>query len=170
MTSLTESAKLRRGPSRIAPWSALARWVPLLVRKARRTPDQWADAERVLPKGSAEPGAFRSSRTPYMIPIVRACVDHRIREVVVVMGAQMGKTENMLNVIGHRLDDDPVPTLYIGPTQKLVESISRDRFAKMFASSRSLAERMSQTRGTRTARESANSSWSYEWSRRLRKP
>ena len=38
----------------------------------------------------------------------------------------------------------------------------------VFADSR--AERMSQTRDTRTARESANSSWSYEWSRRLRKP
>ena len=36
--------------------------------------------------------------------------------------------------------------------------------------SRSFADRMSHTRGTRTARESAKTSWSYEWSRRFRNP
>jgi len=69
-----------------------------------------------------------------MIPIMRAMVDPRVRRVVTVCGAQMGKTEGFWNVIGWRLDDDPAPILYIGPTQKLVESMSSDRVMKMLQS------------------------------------
>lgn len=51
----------------------------------------------------------------------------------------MSKTEGMLNIIGHRMDDGPyVPALYIGPTEKLVKSISRDRADKMLRSTPSL--------------------------------
>ena len=69
-----------------------------------------------------------------MIPIMRAMSDPRVRRVVTVCGAQMGKTEGFWNVIGWRLDDDPAPILYIGPTQKLVESMSSDRVMKMLQS------------------------------------
>ena len=55
------------------------------------------------------------------------------------MGAQMGKTEAMFNVLGHRFDDGPyVPALYIGPTQKQVKSVSKDRIAKMLKSTPTL--------------------------------
>lgn len=67
-----------------------------------------------------------------MTPIVQACADSRFKRVVAVLAAQMGKSEALFNVIGHRLDDDPVPIIYIGPTQKLVESVSNDRMMKMF--------------------------------------
>src|SRR5258705_11193 len=86
------------------------------------TERQRAGPTRVLPQGSAEPGPWRSERTPYMTPIVRAFVDPRYRRIVAVIAAQMGKTEAIFNVMGHRLDDDPTPILYIGPSQKLVES------------------------------------------------
>ena len=58
------------------------------------------------------------------------------------MGAQLGKTEGLLNLIGWRLDDDPCPILYIAPTQKQAESISRDRLGKMLASTPSLWEKL----------------------------
>jgi phage terminase large subunit GpA-like protein len=35
----------------------------------------------------------------------------------------MGKTANLLNVIGHKLDDDPAPVLYIGPTKSNVDGV-----------------------------------------------
>lgn len=106
-----------------------------------RTGDQWADQCRILPPGSAEPGPWRSRRTPYMIPIMRACADPSYRRVVAIMGAQMGKSEALFNVIGHRLDDDPVPVLFIAPNQKLAESVSNDRVMKMFRSVPSLWEK-----------------------------
>lgn len=107
-----------------------------------RTADQWADQCRILPPGSAEPGPWRSARTPYMIPILRAASDPQYRRIVVVCGAQMGKTEGTLNILGHRLDDDPVPMLYIGPTQKQAESMSSDRVTKMLQSVPSLWEKL----------------------------
>ena len=77
-----------------------------------------------------------------MVPIMRACNNPRYRRVAAVLPAQMGKTEAVLNVMGHRLDDDPCPILYIGPTQKLVESVSSDRVIKMFRSAPRLWERL----------------------------
>lgn len=63
--------------------------------------------------------------------------------MTVVCGAQMGKTESMFNILGHRLDDGPyVPALYIGPTEKAVKSISKDRVDKMFSSTVSLTEKL----------------------------
>lgn len=77
-----------------------------------------------------------------MVPIMRAFSDPRYRRIVAVMGAQMGKTEAFWNVIGWRLDDDPTPILYIGPTQKLTESMSSDRVMKMLRSVPSLWEKL----------------------------
>lgn len=108
-----------------------------------RTADQWADACRILPADSPEPGPWRSSRVPYMVPIMRAFSDPRYRTVVVVAGAQMAKTECIFNIFGHRFSDGPyMPALYVGPTEKQVRSISNDRFAKMLRSTPILAARL----------------------------
>jgi len=104
-----------------------------------RTADQWADQTRVLPRGTPE---RRSSRAPYMIQIMRDFSDPRYTDVVAVMAAQMGKSDAMVNVMGHRIDDDPVPILYIGPTQKNTESFSTDRFVKMVSSAPTLLEKL----------------------------
>lgn len=77
-----------------------------------------------------------------MVPIMRAFADPRYRRIVAVMGAQMGKTEAFWNAIGWRLDDDPTPILYIGPTQKLTESMSSDRVMKMLRSVPSLWDKL----------------------------
>lgn len=77
-----------------------------------------------------------------MTPIMRVFNDPKYRRIVAVMGSQMGKTEAFWNVIGWRLDDDPTPILYVGPTQKLVESMSQDRVMKMFRSVPTLWDRL----------------------------
>jgi len=54
----------------------------------------------------------------------------------------MGKTESLFNILGHRFTDGPyVPALYIGPTEKNVRSISKDRIDKMLRSTPILWER-----------------------------
>lgn len=66
-------------------------------------------------------------------------MDPDVDLIVGCMGSQMSKTEGMLNVIGHRLDDGPyVPIIYVGPTEKLVKSMSRDRVDKMLRSCKTL--------------------------------
>lgn len=72
----------------------------------------------------------------------RACTNPKFKRVIVVCGSQMAKTESMFNVMGHRLHDDPAPILYIGPTQKLVESYSDGRVMPMLRSTPVLWDRL----------------------------
>lgn len=127
----TTAARILAGAARI--------WEP----PPQRTADQWADDCRVLPPGSPEPGPWRTDRVPYTREIYRAFSDPRFETVIVVMGAQMSKTELVLNVIGHRFTDGPyTPTLYIGPTEKQVRSMSKDRVMKMIRATPELWDRL----------------------------
>lgn len=74
-----------------------------------------------------------------MADIYTAACDPNTDTVTAVMGSQMGKTEGIFNILGHRFDDGPyVPSLYIGPTEKQVRSVSADRVMKMLRSTPSL--------------------------------
>ena len=104
-----------------------------------RDAGQWADDCRILPKESPEPGPWRTDRVPFWRLPYACFSDPAYSEIIVVCGSQMGKTEGMFNIIGHRLDDGPyVPALYIGPTEKQVKSVSKDRVDKMLRSTKSL--------------------------------
>ena len=108
-----------------------------------RTADQWADARRILPVGTAEPGPWRTDRVPYTRPICAAFKDPAIARVIVVMGSQMAKSETILNVIGHRFDDGPrVPCLYVGPTENQVRGFFRERVEPMIRATPSILEKM----------------------------
>jgi phage terminase large subunit GpA-like protein len=100
-----------------------------------RNAGQWADAVRILPPESPEPGPWRTDRVPFWRDIYAAFSDDYTETIVVACGAQMSKTEGIFNVVGHRFTDGPyVPALYIGPTEKQVKTISRDRIDKMLRS------------------------------------
>ena len=64
------------------------------------TVSQWADKYRVLTSSSAEPGAWRTSRTPYLKEIMDCFTDPHIRRIVMVASSQVGKSEMELNEIG----------------------------------------------------------------------
>ena len=81
----------------------------------RLPPDEWARANRFFPETSGLPGPREPSLTPYVIPVVRAVHAGHHRRVVMVCGAQMGKTDGLLDVMGARLDQRPAPILYVGP-------------------------------------------------------
>ena len=101
----------------------------------KRNPAEWARQRRILPITSSEPGPFRPERTPWVVPICAAIADYRYNEVVAVMGSQLGKTDGViLNAVGWRFDDNPIPTLIYLPTQKAAESLSKDRINKMLRS------------------------------------
>jgi len=100
---------------------------------------KWAQEKRILPDGSAEPGPFNPYRTPWIIGVTEAIHKPHYNAVTFITGSQTSKTDGViLNSIGHQLDDDPLPIMYIGPTRKNVESISSDRVAKMIRNTRSL--------------------------------
>ena len=90
----------------------------------------WADQRRRLDsQTSAEAGVWRTSRAEYQRGIMDACSDPKIKEVVVMAGAQLGKSEALLNIIGFHIDHDPCPILMLQPTESMAQAFSKDRIA-----------------------------------------
>lgn len=75
-----------------------------------------------------------------MIPIVDAAVDPRYRGIVAVMGTQQGKTSNLFNIFGRKIEDDPAPCLWIGPTKSNVQNVVEPQFEAMINNSPTLRE------------------------------
>ena len=56
--------------------------------------------------------------------------DPKIKEIVVMSSAQVGKTEILLNIIGFHIDHDPAPILVVQPTLEMAQAFSKDRLAQ----------------------------------------
>jgi phage terminase large subunit GpA-like protein len=93
------------------------------------TVTEWADAYRMLPKkSSAEPGKYRSSRTPYVREIMDALSpSSRIQEICVMKGTQLGFTELGNNWFGFVADASPGPMMMIFPTAELAKDHSKQK-------------------------------------------
>lgn len=82
-----------------------------------------------------------------------ACSDPAIQEVVVLAGAQLGKTEAILNIIGYHIHHDPSPILVLQPTLDMAQAFSKDRVASgLLASTPALRGKVKDPR----ARDSGN--------------
>lgn len=114
-----------------------------------RNAAQWADQNRILPIGSAEPGPYRSSRTPYCLPIAEWFEDPRYDRIVVIMATQMGKTSSIMNIAGKVLDDDPAPILYIAPTKSMIDGMIEPQVMDLIRQSPSLQSKLYQSRRSR---------------------
>lgn len=93
----------------------------------------WADQYRRLSQGaSAEPGRWRTEKVPHQKEIMDTIADVKVKKVVVMSSAQIGKTEGaVLNTIGYYMHYDPAPVLIMQPTIQMAEAFSKDRLSKM---------------------------------------
>ena len=100
----------------------------------------WADKRRRLPsKSSAEPGPWRTSRTPYLRePMDGMSADSPLEEVILMWAAQIGKSEGILNVLGYIMEHAPGPTMLVQPTVEVAKRFSRQRVTPMIESTPSL--------------------------------
>lgn len=114
----------------------------------RRSPSGWADEFRYLSSvASAEPGRWRTSRTPYLREIMdRFSMYEPCREIVVMKGAQVGLTEMGLNLIGYAIDVDPGPIMYVMPTVDTIKRNSKMRFDPMIAATPVLRDKVGEVR------------------------
>ncbi|MBP2232553.1 phage terminase large subunit GpA-like protein [Azospirillum agricola] len=119
----------------------LSRWAGLLRPPPKRFTDEWAVDSVELPPTSGIPGPYDPSHTPYVVPIMRAFDEPRWKMIVVVMGSQMGKTLAFAIVIGRRMDDDPVPCMYVGPDRNFVEDTFEPQLIQLIKSSKSLTKK-----------------------------
>jgi len=96
------------------------------------TVSEWADKYRILStENSAEAGLWRTERTPYLKEIMDAFTDDRVSKIAVVAGAQQGKTEALLNMLGYMIDQDPGPAMFVQPALDKAEDFSKRRLTPM---------------------------------------
>ena len=93
------------------------------------TVSEWADRHRWLSsRASAEPGRYRTVRTPYMREIMdRLSPGDPTQRIVFMKAAQVGATEAGNNWIGFAIHQAPGPMLAVQPTVELAKRNSRQR-------------------------------------------
>uniref|UniRef100_UPI0040477725 phage terminase large subunit family protein n=1 Tax=Yoonia sp. TaxID=2212373 RepID=UPI0040477725 len=125
------------------------------------TVSQWADAHRMLgSRASAEPGRYRTSRTPYMREIMDALSpSSTVQRIVFMKAAQVGATEAGNNWIGFAIHHAPGPMLAVQPTVELAKRNSRQRIDPLIEESAALRERVKPAR----SRDAGNTMLSKEF-------
>ena len=115
----------------------------LLAPPPQLTVSEWADQYRRLsPEASAEPGQWRTSRTPFLKDIMDALSDSETEKVVFMKSAQVGGTEFLLNALGYFISQDPSPILFVRPSVDEAKDFSKDRIAPMIRDTPALREKV----------------------------
>lgn len=124
---------------------------------SRLSGSQWADANRFIPLStSAEPGQWRTSRTPYLKEPMDAATDKLTEKIVLMFSSQVGKTECLLNILGYYADQEPAPQLVLQPTVEMAEAFSKERVSPMFRDSPGLKGKLEEGKdGRGTAKKSS---------------
>lgn len=122
---------------------------------------EWADEHRMLSsKASAEPGRWRTSRTPYLKePMDCLGSTSGVQRVVMMFGVQLGKTESGLNWLGYVIHHAPGPMLLVQPTVDMAKRLSKQRLESLIAETPVLSERIAPAR----SRDSSNTMLSKEF-------
>jgi phage terminase large subunit GpA-like protein len=122
---------------------------------------EWADEHRYLSqRASAEPGRWRTDRTPYLREIMDALSPSSpIERVVFQKGAQIGGTEAGNNWLGYIISRAPGPVMAVSPTVELAKRASRQRIDPLIEESPALRDLVQPAR----ARDSGNTVLSKEF-------
>jgi len=125
------------------------------------TISEWADSYRSLSqRASAEPGPWRTDRTPYLREIMDCLSPSSPVETVVLMkGAQVGGTECGNNWIGYVVHQAPGPMLSVQPTVEMAKRNSKQRIDPLIEESTVLRELVSDPR----SRDSGNTMLAKEF-------
>jgi phage terminase large subunit GpA-like protein len=118
-----------------------------------RTISEWADQFRILDsRSSAEPGPWRTERTPYLRePMDQLGPQSATTAVVMRRASQLGKTEALLNAMGFYIDAAPAPIMLVQPSKEAMDRFSRQRVTPLVDGSPALrgkvAEKKSRSSG-----------------------
>jgi phage terminase large subunit GpA-like protein len=125
------------------------------------TVSEWADKHRRLSsKASAEPGPWRTSRTPYLQePMDCLSSNSAVQRVVMMFAAQTGKTEAGANWLGYVIDHAPGPMLMVQPTVDMAKRLSKQRLESLINDTPVLSEKIAPAR----SRDSGNTMFSKEF-------
>lgn len=125
------------------------------------TVSEWADKHRRLSsKASAEPGPWRTNRTPYLRePMDCLSSISPVQRVVMMFAAQTGKTEAGANWLGYVIDHAPGPMLLVQPTVEMAKRLSKQRLESLITETPVLAEKIAPSR----SRDSGNTMFAKDF-------
>ena len=125
------------------------------------TVSAWADKHRRLSsKASAEPGPWRTGRTPYLRePMDCLSTTSSVQRVVMMFAAQTGKTESGSNWLGYVIDHAPGPMLLVQPTVEMAKRLSKQRLESLISETPVLTEKIAPAR----SRDSGNTMFAKEF-------
>jgi phage terminase large subunit GpA-like protein len=125
------------------------------------TVSEWADRYRFLSqKASAEPGRWRTDRTPYLREILDSLSpSDPTQRVIFMAGAQVGKTETGNNWTGFVIDMAPGPMMLVQPTVDMAKRLSKQRLAPMIDETPRLRGKVADSR----TRDSGNTQMAKEF-------
>jgi len=136
------------------------------------TISEWSDSYRVRSqRASAEPGPWRTERTPYLREILDCLSPSSPVETVVLMkGAQVGGTEAGNNWIGHVVHQAPGPMLSVSPTVEMAKRNSKQRIDPLIEESSVLRELVSDPRSRADQSAVTDRCRTVEQEREIRNP
>lgn len=106
-------------------------------------PAKWAEKNRVLTSAySSRPGKWSNNYAPYLTGIHEAIGQIGIKRVVLMMAAQVGKSETILNTLGWAMDCDPASIMLIQPTEQSCREWSKGRLHDLMSSCTSLNKKV----------------------------
>ena len=144
MTSKAGTAKLNK---------LLAKVMAGMLPPEDMTVTEWAEKNRRLStESAAEPGPWRTERTPYLRGPMDAFTDPKVRHLVMVSASQVGKSEFINNCIGYIIDQDPGSILFVHPTTIDAKEYSKLRIAPMIRDCPTLKKKVVQPK----SRDSGN--------------
>ena len=125
------------------------------------TVSEWADRYRMLSsRAAAEPGRYRTRRTPYMKDIMDALSPgHPAQRIVFMKAAQVGATEAGNCFLGFIIHQAPGPALAVQPTVELAKRNSRQRIDPLIEESPALRDKVKPAR----SRDAGNTMLSKEF-------
>lgn len=110
---------------------------------------EWSDGHIILPKGTPEPGPWRTNRTPFLADIMDCLSPFPVkpenrgkRRIVFKKPAQIGGTEVGKNWIGHTIHRSPTNMMVVEPTVDVAKKFSKQKLAPMIANTAVLRERV----------------------------
>ena len=122
---------------------------------------EWADKFRKIPRAAgAEPGDWRTSRTPYLREIMDCLSESSpVRDVAFKKATQVGGTEVLLNWVGYIMHHAPGPAMVVMPTVEVAKRWSQQRLQTMVDESSELSELVAPAR----SRDSGNTTLTKEF-------
>jgi len=110
--------------------------------------DVHADTYRRLSEeASAEPGPWRTSRTPWLQRPMRVFSDPKVRRLICAAPSQTAKSELLLNIIASVINQTPATTVMLQPNLKIAKKFAELRIDPMIRDTKCLRKKVRKGKG-----------------------